>query len=267
MAVVLLAIAIPPVFLGGPWFFGLVLVAAALGWWEFAGMGRAAGLRPFFLVGGAATLGVCALSAAPPPWRDLALAVALGATSVAMLARPDYRGALADVAHSLLGVVWIGWLAGFALSLRLGGGGGAAGVGPDAAGLRWLLTAVAVTIASDTGAYATGRAVGRRPLCPRVSPKKTVEGLMGGLLAAALVGLAAAVLALHIPAWQGALVGLVGGGAAVLGDLAESLLKRQVGVKDSSRLIPGHGGLLDRMDSLLFAIPAVYACVMLIGGG
>ncbi|HEY8744588.1 MAG TPA: phosphatidate cytidylyltransferase, partial [Chloroflexota bacterium] len=130
-----------------------------------------------------------------------------------------------------------------------------------------LLTAIAVTIAADTGAYATGRAVGRHLLCPRVSPKKTVEGLVGGLAAAALVGGGAAVLAWDRPVWLGAVVGVAGGAAAVLGDLLESLVKRQLGVKDSSRLIPGHGGVLDRIDGLLFVIPVMAACVMLIQSG
>jgi phosphatidate cytidylyltransferase len=255
----ILIIAIPVTIFGGPWFWGFVLLVAAAAWWECVTMGRKGGMHPFLIVGGVATLGICLLAAAPAPWRELALLVTLGGVALAALVKRDYTGVLADIAYTLFGVFWIGWLAGYAISLR--------DVSGSVAGLPWLLTAIAVTIAADTGAYIAGRALGRHPLCPRVSPKKTVEGLIGGLLAAAAVGVVAALMALDRPWWQGALVGTAGGLAAVLGDLLESLVKRQLGVKDSSRLIPGHGGVLDRIDGLLFVIPVMAACVILIQSG
>jgi phosphatidate cytidylyltransferase len=258
-AVVILLVAIPVTIVGGPWFWGFVLLVAAAAWWECVTMGRQGGIHPFLVVGGIATLGICLLAAAPPPWRDLALLVTFGGVALTALVRSDYAGVLADIAYTLFGVLWIGWLAGYAIALRDAPG--------NVAGLDWLLAAIAVTIAADTGAYVTGRALGRRLLCPRVSPKKTVEGLIGGLLAAAAVGVAAALLALDRPWWQGALFGAAGGLAAVLGDLLESLVKRQLGVKDSSRLIPGHGGVLDRIDSLLFVIPVMAAYVILTQSG
>jgi len=119
------------------------------------------------------------------------------------------------------------------------------------------LLCLALVWAADSGAYAIGRTLGSRKLCPQVSPGKTVEGLLGGLIGAALVGLVAAFAlglgGLHIAA----LAGLTTACAAlsVVGDLAESLFKRHAGVKDSSHLLPGHGGVLDRIDALIAAAP------------
>jgi phosphatidate cytidylyltransferase len=124
-------------------------------------------------------------------------------------------------------------------------------------GHRWLFVAVAIVWAADTGAYFAGRHYGRRKLSPRISPNKTVEGLLGGLacglaVALALAPLAGATLA-QLPAV--ALVALVAVAFSVVGDLFESLLKRHVGAKDSGDLIPGHGGILDRIDGVIAALP------------
>jgi phosphatidate cytidylyltransferase len=124
-------------------------------------------------------------------------------------------------------------------------------------GHRWLFVAVAIVWAADTGAYFAGRHYGRRKLSPRISPNKTVEGLAGGLACGLAVALAFAPLAgatlAQLPAV--ALVALVAVGFSVVGDLFESLLKRHVGAKDSGDLIPGHGGILDRIDGVVAALP------------
>lgn len=129
--------------------------------------------------------------------------------------------------------------------------------GSQSNGHRWLFVAVAVVWAADTAAYFVGRKYGRRKLSPRVSPNKTVEGLLGGLAGGLLVALAFAPLAgaqlAQLPAV--ALVALVAIGFSVIGDLFESLLKRHVGAKDSGTLIPGHGGMLDRIDGIIAALP------------
>lgn len=127
----------------------------------------------------------------------------------------------------------------------------------DAHPQRWLLAALAIVWAADTGAYFAGRAFGRHKLAPRVSPNKTIEGLFGGIVAGVLAGLG---FGLYAGASQEqlpkvALVALVAVLFSVIGDLYESLLKRHVGVKDSGRLIPGHGGVLDRIDGVLAALP------------
>jgi len=125
-------------------------------------------------------------------------------------------------------------------------------------GHRWLLTALAVVWAADTGAYFAGRRFGKHKLAPRISPNKTVEGLAGGMLAAVLAGIGFSLIAGAAPEQLPAvaLVALAAGLFSVVGDLFESLLKRHVGVKDSGHLIPGHGGILDRLDGVLAALPA-----------
>jgi phosphatidate cytidylyltransferase len=129
--------------------------------------------------------------------------------------------------------------------------------GSTANGHRWLLIALLVIWAADTGAYFAGRHFGKHKLSPRISPNKTIEGLVGGMLASLAIALAAAPLAgatvNQLPAV--ALVVVVTVGFSVVGDLFESLLKRHVGAKDSGDLIPGHGGILDRIDSVLAALP------------
>lgn len=130
--------------------------------------------------------------------------------------------------------------------------------GGEPHGDRWLLVALFVVWGADTGAYFVGRRFGRRKLAPRVSPNKTLEGLAGGLLVGVGVGLLVA-LSTGIPASRLpglALVCVVAALFSVVGDLFESLLKRHAGVKDSGRLIPGHGGVLDRVDGVLAALPA-----------
>jgi phosphatidate cytidylyltransferase len=130
---------------------------------------------------------------------------------------------------------------------------------------RWVLVLLAGVWSFDTGAYLVGRAIGRRPFLPWISPKKTLEGVLGGLVVATLV--VAVVLAISGSSPLEALVlGPLLGIVAQSGDLAESLLKRAAGAKDSGTLLPGHGGILDRVDSILFAAPVLAAWVALVHG-
>lgn len=127
-------------------------------------------------------------------------------------------------------------------------------------GPRWLLLALLIAFGSDTLAYFTGRAFGRRPLYAAVSPNKTIGGALGGIVGGmiAAAGVGALWMLPAIPLHEGLILGAVGSACGQLGDLVESLIKRTFGVKDSGRLLPGHGGMLDRVDGLLFVAPVVY---------
>ncbi|MHB1318229.1 MAG: phosphatidate cytidylyltransferase [Anaerolineae bacterium] len=131
-------------------------------------------------------------------------------------------------------------------------------------GLVWVALALVGTWISDTGAYLAGSRWGRRRLAPAISPSKSWEGVYGGLVTGVVTVWAVSWLGLGLAHWQGLLLGAVLVAAATLGDLAESVIKRQVGAKDSGALIPGHGGMLDRIDSLLFVAPAVYYVALLL---
>jgi phosphatidate cytidylyltransferase len=147
--------------------------------------------------------------------------------------------------------LYVGWLGSYFGLIRFG---------PN--GRDWLLFLLLVTFASDTGAYAVGRLIGRHPLAPQVSPAKTVEGAFGGLAGSVLVALlAGAVFQLHAQPWRLLVLGLVVSVAAQMGDLAESALKRRLEMKDAGFVLPGHGGLFDRLDSLLLTGAVVYYAV------
>ncbi len=218
---------------GGWLFAGVVLLAMALLGWEWAGLAR---VPPRSVA--------CALLLL---WPGLALLVGVSAGWLAGL-RVLVCGLILGPLRGG-GIVLIG-LGGFALVWLRGVGDGAAG------GVVPLLFVVLVVWASDSAAYLIGRALGGPKLAPRISPGKTRSGAVGGLLGAMVTGALVAGLASGATAVPGGLLfaGLLGI-AAQAGDLAESALKRQCGFKDSGRLIPGHGGLLDRLDGLLVAGP------------
>jgi phosphatidate cytidylyltransferase len=152
-----------------------------------------------------------------------------------------------DAFAGVLVMLWIGFLASF-LALLAAPSDGAARV----------LTVVLVTAASDTGGYLVGVLIGRHPMAPTVSPKKSWEGFAGSVVACCVVGVLCVTLLLRGDWSIGLAIGLIGVVAATLGDLTESLVKRNLGVKDMSNLLPGHGGLLDRVDSLLFTAPLIW---------
>ncbi len=132
--------------------------------------------------------------------------------------------------------------------------------------LRVILVIVCAS-AADTGAYAVGTLFGRHKMAPSISPSKTWEGFVGSILTAALIGAVAGMWILAAPWWLGALVGLCIAPAATVGDLVESVLKRDVGIKDMSNFLPGHGGIMDRLDSMLVAVPVGWLVLHLSLGG
>ncbi|MFC1940109.1 phosphatidate cytidylyltransferase [Chloroflexota bacterium] len=174
-----------------------------------------------------------------------------------LLRRPQKENTFAGWAWTIAGILYIGWLLGYLVALR--------DLDTNRTWQSWVFLALFATFASDTAALFTGRAIGRHRLAPRISPGKTWEGTVGGVVAAIIVSL---LFTLPTPflltlSWQQAvLLGLLASIFGQLGDLVESLLKRSMGVKDSSKLVPGHGGFLDRMDSVVFAGVVVYYYVV-----
>ena len=242
----------------------LLAAAAGIGAWESYRMARNAGGAPFMRTG-------IVLAAIVPlvvhahvlrvgtPSLTAGVMVVLGLLALAIWRRGVSGHPLLAVATTLLGVLYVGVPVAYGYALRYFDWA----VG-RAAGAAVLLLPVLCTWASDIGAYAAGRLIGGPKLIPSVSPGKTISGSIGGLIASATLAAAYAPLVLRPYAQLGfapgrALVfGLLVSVAAQLGDLVESLLKRDAGVKDSSSLIPGHGGVLDRIDSLLFVLPVSY---------
>ena len=217
------------VWAGGALFVGAAAAAAALAAREMLALLRAARVRR------------TSASAPPAAWDET--------ESVPPVAEGATGAAPCDWAIAALGVCYVALPFAALILTRLGD-----------AGLQWVSLAFLTTFATDTGAYAVGKAMGRRKLAPSVSPGKTWEGAAGGLLAAmgAAAGLVHLLDGVESRVWPALALGLAIGGAAQTGDLLESKLKRMAGAKNSGRLIPGHGGLLDRLDSLVPVFPLVY---------
>ncbi len=233
---------------------GLWLLAAVLGGvslWEFR---RLAGLighqPPLWLL---YPLGVYfALSGTllkPLPVIP-ALAIALLAGLTGLLFLPPRQDGLGRWAFALAGALYVGLPFNYYLQIYE--------TRPGLGGQLWLVAIILTVVCSDSAAYLVGRSLGRHPFFPTISPKKTWEGALAGVLFCAPVMAAAGALLLHIGPWHGIALGLLIGVSAEGGDLVESQLKRAAGVKDSSQLIPGHGGLLDRLDSIFFPPIVVY---------
>ncbi len=249
-AVVLAPAAVLAIWAGGFWFLGIMLAACLLLSVEWAMMSAP---RAWRLMTGAVAFGLfAAVISAHVEQLSLALVMLVFcAVAAGVFARSRGQEAL-DAAY---GVLYLGWPAVLLIWLR---------DGSTAVGLAWTVFAFAVAWASDIMAYLAGSTFGGPKLWPRFSPNKTWSGFIGGLAAGCGAGaLLAAFLDMGIgPAW-GALLGLAAAVATMAGDLWESALKRRYGVKDAGNLIPGHGGLLDRVDGLMFAA-VVVACGRLI---
>jgi phosphatidate cytidylyltransferase len=262
-AVVFLPLLVLMARVGGLLFLGFTLLFIGLALREFYAMMAGKGLSPHWKSGFLAALlfpvGIYTRlrTHRTEEWH---LAGLLTVLLVAMLLAELRRGAskqtLVNTSSTLLGALYIGWLGSHVVALRelpatlhL----------PYAVGMSFALLPFSLAWTCDTAAYLVGRAWGRHPLAPGVSPQKSVEGAVGGLLAAVLAAAVARVWFAPYLSWATALaLGALVGVFAQLGDLVESLLKRDAETKESSSLIPGHGGVLDRFDSLLFTAPLVY---------
>jgi phosphatidate cytidylyltransferase len=252
-ALVLAPIAIAAAWFGSPW-LPIVTVAAAAGMaWEWARLCRGGGRVG---VSGAVLVVAVVLAVVAAATAGVIAAVVVGGAGVVLLVWAASRERDREPQWFVLGALWVGLPCVLVLWLAAAEG----------AGRHTLLWIFAVVWATDIGAYAVGRQLGGPRLAPRWSPRKTWAGLIGGAGCAALAGWATARL---LGASSALPLVLVSAGLAIVGqfgDLAESVAKRRFGVKDSSGLIPGHGGLLDRLDGLLAVVPAV-ALLTLIGGG
>jgi phosphatidate cytidylyltransferase len=267
------------ILLYGDWpLAALLAITAALGARELFKMARTSGLTPFDGVG-AAIAGLIPLLVHArflrlyePDGRLGALSVAALTILIVIALSIWMRGVtgkpLTAVAVTILGALYTGGMLSFGYAIRYHPYASAPVPGDGfrlPSGGLLLLLPVLVTWASDIGAYAVGRTMGKHKLIPSVSPGKTVEGSIGGLAASMLVAWAYTQFVLHsshlgfrYPPIGALIFGLIISVAAQIGDLAESLFKREAGVKDSSNLIPGHGGVLDRFDSLLFVLPVAF---------
>ncbi|MGH2725995.1 MAG: phosphatidate cytidylyltransferase [Actinomycetota bacterium] len=230
----------------------LLIVLALLAGGELFRLARARGARPVPIVGLAGIVAAYVLAyregPSAPEAYPAVVAAALVLTAAAVLVRRSRENALVGLATTLFAVVYVGVMGSYMLAMR---------GSPD--GFRIVLTFGLMVVLNDAGSWALGRAIGKRRLAPQISPSKTWEGVCGGALLTGIVGLLAGI-GLDPPMTLGR--GLVLAGlvtiAAPLGDLFESMLKRDFGVKDAGVAIPSHGGALDRLDSLLFTAPLFF---------
>ena len=230
----------------------LLLVLALIAGGELLRLARARGTRPVPLVGlaGVGAAYIVAYQQGPAAPEDLPLVVAATVvlTAAAVLMRRDRDGAILSIASTAFVVIYVGVMGSYMMAMRSS---------PD--GFRIALTFGLMVVLNDAGSWAVGRTIGKRPLAPQISPSKTWEGALGGAAVTLIVGLLAGI-GFDPPITVGR--GLVLAGlvvlAAPLGDLFESMLKRDFGVKDTGGVIPQHGGALDRLDSLLFTAPLFF---------
>ncbi|MGW7311653.1 phosphatidate cytidylyltransferase [Streptomyces sp. NPDC054835] len=251
------AVIIASLFIWKPAFVGVITVAVVVGLWELTSRlqerkGIKAPLVPL-AVGGAAMVVAGYVRGAEGAWVAMAL-TALAVLVWRMLEAPE--GYLKDVTAGVFAAFYVPFLATFVAMLLT------ADDGPQR-----VLTFLILTVVSDTGAYAVGWRFGKHKLAPRISPGKTREGLLGAVTFA----MAAGALCMQFMIddgtwWQGLVLGLAVAASATLGDLGESMIKRDLGIKDMGTLLPGHGGIMDRLDSLLPTAPVVWLLLVLFVG-
>ncbi|MCE5258877.1 MAG: phosphatidate cytidylyltransferase [Chloroflexi bacterium] len=253
-AVVLIPIVVAAVYLGGYplWVFGLVV--GFLAGYEYVKLLTNHKLNPSWLF----TLSIIILFVLDSPPLELHM-VSWGMPLITLAAlaaeinHHNREGSLYSWALAIAGGIYIGFPIGTILKLRM-----------FDQGLYWILIALAGTWICDSAAYFVGSRWGKRRFFPAISPKKTWEGAWAGIIVGSMSIIPFAILVLKLAWWWAAIAALVIVVASTFGDLAESVIKRQMNVKDSSNLIPGHGGVLDRIDSLLYVMPLVYLIASLV---
>lgn len=255
------AIILPLYFPETVWIFvGLAVLAIGAGLFEFFSLTKKMELKAdagIAYIGAAVFVFLFAVNAPAQAPETLLLAIVLSVIAVLISQtfrfQADFTKMLAGIGVTLLGVFYVAFLGGFLISMRVGF--------ENVPGLstKLLLFFFIVLFASDAGAYFVGKAIGKHKLVPKISPGKTWEGLVGGIAAAAGTGaICTATFFPELPYKFSLSLAGVMAIAGVLGDLAESAIKRGAGAKDAATILPGHGGLLDRLDSLLFNAPILY---------
>lgn len=260
-ALIAIPVVLAIVWLGGWWAFAAATIVVILGAYELHRMMLHEGYHPLILI--SLALSVLFLVAAMLPQLRLlllesGLVIALLVTFPLLFFRKKLEGAMVDWSLTLAIAIYLGWPLSLFPLLR----GFQVGISP---GFWWVLTVLLGVWGFDTGAFFTGHFIGRHKLAPNISPAKTWEGVIGGMILSITAALLFTTLPLGVPWYLAILLGILIGVAATLGDLAESLIKRQTHVKDSGQIMPGHGGILDRIDSMLFAVIVVYIFAQLIG--
>ena len=266
-AIVALPILLYTVWSEIPYFFvAIATIAVLLALAEFYSLATKAGCRPLSDLGYAAALLLIACFVLDALVWAVAVFAALAIISLtASLARPgELSRSLVSVSATVFGVAYVALLAGYLVGVRMipddliTSGVVVPSLPPHFAS-KLLTMFFAMVMMTDTGAYYTGRSIGRHKLAPRISPGKTIEGSIGGFITAIITGpLCHLTFFPEIPLVHAAALGAMIGILGQAGDLAESMLKRGSNVKDSGRLFPGHGGMLDRVDSILFCAPLLY---------
>lgn len=246
-AVVLLPLVLAAIYIGGDLFSVVVALVLGLATFEFVLLMQRGDYRPALLFSwGFVVTGVLIARDPSGTWLRPAMVGLLGSALVWQLFQSERPAPTADWGLTVVSGLYVGWMGGHLIALR---------EVPD--GRQWLLLSLVTTWMADTGAYLIGSTWGRRKLAPRLSPGKTIEGTVGGWLTGVISGGLVATL-LGLGTVHGLALGALIGVASPLGDLGISMIKRQVGAKDSGHLIPGHGGMLDRIDSILFTVVIGY---------
>ena len=267
---------------GGLLFLVVVVVIVLLGQREFYRLLEDKGANPIANYGMAAGAALPVVAYLGNEYQaTLILIATLLAVMVRAVGRAQITEALVSVSGTFFGVCYVGWLLSHAIvlrnfdwaaSARFGSGSVASlGIVPES-GIFFMLFALTAVVLSDAGAYFAGRAWGRRKLAPRISPAKTIEGALGGLAAGTAGGLITKLvfdffwpeLSVALSWVVAAIMGLIVSAAGIVGDLIESLLKRDAQTKDTGHLLPGMGGVLDRIDSPLLGIPIMYYMLLFV---
>lgn len=258
VALILAPIALLSAYVGGVAYIALITTMLVIAAWEYTGLLRSAKHEPppVLVIGGVLlfVLGRSFTGFASAPW-SFTILILVSAAYHLIRFEQGRNSAATDLNATLSASIYLGWLGAYFISLRQLEGG-----------RWWVLLIFFVIWLTDTGAYFVGVSWGKHKLCPRLSPKKTWEGFLGGLIVGiaggALLPLTLKNTGAGISSWHGAILGLVLALCVPLGDLAVSMIKRQVAQKDTGNFLPGHGGAFDRLDTLLWAMPISYYLIL-----